>query len=123
MERAIVVLADAVRDLMDTSVLTTADDETRLAAAAELRATADRLAEGGLRTSMPPPEDDGMRSGERPYSPVIGVANPIAPPLTVRVLEDQSVVGECTLRSIHEGPPDAVHGGWVATVIDQVLGH
>lgn len=122
-ERAIVVLADAVRALMDASVLTTADDATRLAAASELRATADRLAAGGLRTTMLRPEDDGMRRGERPYSPVIGVANPIAPPLTVRILDDQSVVGECTLRAIHEGPPDAVHGGWVATVIDQVLGH
>jgi uncharacterized protein (TIGR00369 family) len=64
-----------------------------------------------------------MRRGERPYSPVIGVANPIAPPLAVRVLDDASVVGECTMRQIHEGPPGAVHGGWVATLLDQLLGH
>jgi uncharacterized protein (TIGR00369 family) len=43
--------------------------------------------------------------------------------MTVTVLPDRSVVGEVTMRPIHEGPPGAVHGGWVASLLDQLLGH
>jgi acyl-coenzyme A thioesterase PaaI-like protein len=64
-----------------------------------------------------------MVRGHRPYSPVIGVVNPVAPPLVVRALEDRSVEGRVTMRAIHEGPPGAVHGGWVAALLDQMLGH
>ncbi len=76
-----------------------------------------------MRETMPWPDPDAMRRAERPYSPVIGVANALAPPLVVQPLDDGTVVGECVLRSIHEGPPGAVHGGSVATLLDQVLGH
>jgi acyl-coenzyme A thioesterase PaaI-like protein len=116
-------LGDAVRRLMDAVVLTTANDDDLAVAVKEIDALAARLEALGLRESMRLPDEEGMRRGDRPYSPVIGAANPIAPPMTVRVLDDQTVVGECTLRPIHEGPPGAVHGGWVATVLDQLLGH
>lgn len=117
------VLADAVRHLMDASVLAETDELDRRLAADEVHAIAGRLSRSGYRVAMPRPDGDGMRPGERPYNPVIGAANPIAPPLTVTPVGDGSVVGECMLRAIHEGPPDAVHGGWVATLLDQVLGH
>lgn len=120
---AAAALADAVRHLMDATVLAETDDLDRRIAAEEVHGIAGRLSRRGYRACMPRPDVDGMRRGDRPYSPVIGVANPIAPPVHVSVLDDGSVVGECMLRAIHEGPPDAVHGGWVATVIDQVLGH
>ncbi len=54
-------------------------------------------------------------------SPVLGHANPIAPPVTLRV-EDQVVHGEVTFGSAYEGPPGAVHGGWIAAAFDEVLG-
>jgi acyl-coenzyme A thioesterase PaaI-like protein len=116
-------LGVAVRRLMDAAVLTTADAEAVSAATREIEALAQRLEAGGLRDSMPLPDEEGMRRGQRPYSPVIGAANPLSPPLVVRVLDDTSVVGECTMRPIHEGPPGALHGGWVATLLDQLLGH
>jgi acyl-coenzyme A thioesterase PaaI-like protein len=116
-------LGAAVRDLMDATVLTEADAEDRAALATEVDAMVQRLRAGGVRDHMLRPDSDGMRRGERPFSPVIGEANPLAPPMTVRVLDDGSVEGSVTLRAIHEGPPDAVHGGWVATVLDQLLGH
>ena len=116
-----VALADAVRRLMDATVLT---EEAALGAvAAEIDEIADRLGAAGLRDAMPWPDAESMRRGHRPYSPVIGAANPIAPPLQVRVCDDGSVVGDVTLRPIHEGPPGVVHGGWVATLLDQLLGH
>jgi len=116
-------LGDAVRRLMNAAVLTTAGDDDVAVAAKEIDALAARLESAGLRESMPLPDAEGMRRGDRPYSPVIGPANPIAPPLTVQVLEDESVLGECTMQPIHEGPPGALHGGWVATLLDQLLGH
>jgi acyl-coenzyme A thioesterase PaaI-like protein len=122
-ERPAVQLADAVRRLMESSVLTEADDATVWEIADELHVISGRLADGGLRDTMPWPDEESMRRGHRPYSPVIGAANPIAPPMTVRVLEDSSVEGECTMRAIHEGPPGVLHGGWVATLLDQLLGH
>jgi acyl-coenzyme A thioesterase PaaI-like protein len=108
---------------METSVLTDADDGVVREIADQVHAIAGRLADGELRDTMPWPDEESMRRGHRPYSPVIGAANPIAPPLVVRVLEDNSVVGECTMRAIHEGPPGVLHGGWVATLLDQLLGH
>jgi acyl-coenzyme A thioesterase PaaI-like protein len=118
-----VALGSALRRLMNAAVLTNAGDDDIAAAARAVDNLAADLESSGLRASMRLPDEEGMRRGQRPYSPVIGTANPIAPPLTVRVLDDCSVVGECTMRPIHEGPPGAVHGGWVATLLDQLLGH
>lgn len=122
-ERPAVRLAAAVRRLMEAAVLTESDDADVDAVAEAVDGLARRLADGGARETMPWPDVESMRRGHRPYSPVIGAANPIAPPMTVRVLEDRSVVGECTMRAIHEGPPGVLHGGWVATLLDQLLGH
>jgi acyl-coenzyme A thioesterase PaaI-like protein len=122
-DRSAVRLADAVRRVMEAAVLTGADEPTLSEIADELHAISARLAGDGLRDSMPWPDEESMRRGHRPYSPVIGAANPLAPPLVVRVLDDGSVVGECTMRPIHEGPPGVVHGGWVATLLDQLRGH
>ncbi len=119
---AAVELADAVRRLMQATVLTTLDDEQRRAVAADIDALTARLS-AESRDTMPWPDPESMRRGDRPYSPVIGAANPIAPPMTVRTLDDGSVVGEAVMRPIHEGPPAVVHGGWVATLLDQLLGH
>jgi len=108
---------------MSASVLTNADAAAMAGATEQIHAIAAQLENAGLRDMMQLPDEDGMRRGDRPYSPVIGAANPIAPPLTVTALEDRTVVGECTMQPIHEGPPGAIHGGWVATLLDQLLGH
>jgi hypothetical protein len=119
---AAVTLADAVRRLMDATVVTELDDDSRAAIAVDVDALTAALS-AKSRETMPWPDPESMRRGDRPYSPVIGAANPIAPPMTVRTLDDGSVVGEATMRPIHEGPPAVVHGGWVATLLDQLLGH
>src|SRR5436309_2156968 len=100
-DAAAVELADAVRRLMQASVLTTLADEERREIAALIGALTTRLADAP-RDTMPWPDPESMRRGDRPYSPVIGAANPIAPPMTVRTLDDGSVVGEATMRPIHE---------------------
>lgn len=121
-DEAAAALAVAVRRLMDAAVLSEVGADELRAVADDVERLAERLSTRA-RESLPLPDADGMRRGHRPYSPVVGEANPIAPPMTVRALDDRSVVGEATMRPIHEGPPGAVHGGWVAALLDQLLGH
>ena len=115
-------LGHALRQLLDAAVLTGCPDDVLAGVTDEVNGLAARLSVE-QRETMPWPDDESMRRGERPYSPVIGAANPMAPPVTVQVQPDASVRAELTMRPIHEGPPGSVHGGWVAMLLDQVLGH
>ena len=55
-----------------------------------------------------------------------GLANPLAPPMKATTLElpDGSSVIEArvTVGRLYEGPPNGVHGGYVAGLFDDVLG-
>jgi acyl-coenzyme A thioesterase PaaI-like protein len=59
-------------------------------------------------------------------SPVRGRLNPIAPPMTIEVVERPDgrrvVEGRARLGRAYEGPPRGVHGGWVAALLDELLG-
>lgn len=55
------------------------------------------------------------------HSPVIGAANPLAPPADLRI-EGDRVVGTVRFGPAYEGPPGHVHGGYVAAVFDELLG-
>src|SRR6185436_18331747 len=55
------------------------------------------------------------------YSPLIGLSNPIAPPMVLRV-EGDVVRGTVTFGAAYEGPPRHVHGGLIAAAFDEVLG-
>jgi acyl-coenzyme A thioesterase PaaI-like protein len=54
-------------------------------------------------------------------SPVAGLANPLAPPLRLRI-EDDQVIGEVRWGSAYEGAPGCVHGGYVLAGFDEALG-
>lgn len=56
-----------------------------------------------------------------PVDPVVGLANPIAPPVRCEV-RDGVVVGRAVYGTAHEGPPGYVHGGVIAAAFDQILG-
>lgn len=55
------------------------------------------------------------------HSPLIGLANPLAPPIRIDVGEDV-VTGRVSFGAVYEGPPGCVHGGFVAAAFDEVLG-
>jgi len=55
-------------------------------------------------------------------NPVVGVRNPLAPPLTVHHEPDGRCWSEFILGRIYEGPPGLVHGGISAMILDQLLG-
>lgn len=54
-------------------------------------------------------------------SPIIGLGNPLAPPLSFRV-EGDRVKGSGRFGLQYEGPPGSVHGGFVAAALDELLG-
>jgi acyl-coenzyme A thioesterase PaaI-like protein len=118
-------LATAVRRLMDASVVTDADDAEMLAVTEALDAISAQL-EGAdcvrLSHGTRWPSREKMVQGDRDHNPVAGPANPLSPPMHVTVGENDEVTAELTMRPIHEGPPGGVHGGWVATLLDQLLG-
>jgi acyl-coenzyme A thioesterase PaaI-like protein len=118
-------LAFALRRLMNAAVVTGADDDRMLAVAAQIDTlTATLSGPDGelLREQMPWPEMSRLSRGDRAHNPVVGRANPLAPPMWVKALPDNSVVSEITMGVIHEGPAGALHGGWVASLLDQLLG-
>jgi acyl-coenzyme A thioesterase PaaI-like protein len=54
-------------------------------------------------------------------SPLIGLSNPLSPPIHLRV-EGGRVFGTAVFGSAYEGPPGCLHGGFVAAAFDEVLG-
>lgn len=120
-------LAEAVRRLMDASVVTDAGDEEMREIADRLDATSAQLeGPGAVRLAKGTrwPSREKMLDGDRDHNPVTGPANPLSPPMSVEILDpDTDEVGaEVTMRPIHEGPPGGVHGGWIANLLDQLLG-
>ena len=55
-------------------------------------------------------------------SPMIGLANPLAPPISISKTGERSARGNVRFGSAYEGPPGSVHGGYVAAAFDEVLG-
>ena len=90
-------------------------------ATATLHALADQL-EGHA-----PPVSDRLvemwaGEGVTSYDPVTGPRNPLAPPLTLRGVEDGSIEAVTTLGMAYQGPPGCVHGGVSALLLDHTLG-
>lgn len=114
-------LADAVRDLADASLRTTVSYDD----VAEVRAELERLT-ARLRTEQIPGSfgvsvsTDGAVRGHG--NAVVGLRNPIAPPLLVERSEEGRARASFHLGAVYEGPPGVVHGGVVALVLDQILG-
>lgn len=113
-------LAAAVRELIDATVRTGADEGTIADATAAVRAVTESLR----------PLNDGwqaLRHAEtgRPVlftNPAAGWRNPIAPPMVIEHDADGRCWSDFTLGAAYEGPPGMVHGGIAALVLDQLLG-
>jgi acyl-coenzyme A thioesterase PaaI-like protein len=56
-------------------------------------------------------------------SPLIGLANPLAPPIRLAKTGERTAEGRVAFGTAYEGPPGCVHGGFVAAAFDEVLGY
>jgi acyl-coenzyme A thioesterase PaaI-like protein len=119
-------LAAAMRVVISRLVETDAPEAELAAAADGLERYALLLAthprpnryEGWAETSPA-----GDTAGFFDHSPLIGLSNPLSPPIELRAEPDRrSVLGRGVFGSAYEGPPGCVHGGYVAAAFDEVLG-
>jgi acyl-coenzyme A thioesterase PaaI-like protein len=115
------LLGARIRELIEASVRVRDDEADLVAAAGRVEAVTDALrAAGGAAPLLLAALDGGGHLSIN--NPLEGPGNPLAPPLSwVRIGRD-SVCAEVLLGAAHEGPPGRVHGGWVAAVLDHVLG-
>jgi acyl-coenzyme A thioesterase PaaI-like protein len=114
-------LAQSVRELIDATVRTQADAATVAAAKSEIDSATARLRQKQLDGSF------GVRylaSGERMAwgNAVIGIRNPIAPPLEIHHDATGKSFCDFHLGAAYEGPPGHVHGGVAALILDHLLG-
>lgn len=114
-------LAESVRRLLDISIRTEAGPTAVAAAIARIDSAADELSDqllpgpfGVHRT----PDGQTIAWGNA----VVGQRNPVAPPLVIHHDPDGLVWSEFVLGAAYEGPPETVHGGVCALVLDHVLG-
>jgi acyl-coenzyme A thioesterase PaaI-like protein len=114
-------LADSVRELVDATIRTEVDADEVAAVKAEIDAATARLR---TRQSDGPFGVRFTTGGDRLAwgNPVIGIRNPIAPPLTIHRDSDGRIFTDFHLGAAYEGPPGHVHGGVSALVLDHVLG-
>jgi acyl-coenzyme A thioesterase PaaI-like protein len=114
-------LADSVRRLIDATIRSQVDAATLVAAKEKIDcATAE------LSTALMP-GSFGVRQTSEGQSMawgnvMIGLRNPVAPPLAITHGADGLVSSDFTLGAAYEGPPGHVHGGVCAMVLDHVLG-
>jgi acyl-coenzyme A thioesterase PaaI-like protein len=118
-------LADAMRLVMERLVPSNAPEDELRAAADGLERYAERLQEHPrLKRAMGAAEsaNAGDVGAFFDQSPMIGLANPLAPPITISQSGERSALASVTFGSAYEGPPGSVHGGFVAATFDEVLG-
>jgi len=116
-------LAAAVRRITSAMVglpLTDADISSATEAVAEVADRLERSAGPGRRPRAQP-DPVGHPQDFFPTSPVIGFANPVAPPVVVEAV-DGELIGSAWFDYQYEGPPTCVHGGVIAMVFDEMLG-
>jgi acyl-coenzyme A thioesterase PaaI-like protein len=121
MSRSREELGRALRALIETLGTTSAPDSEFDALSATIDAAAQRFAAQRRERST-----SGMLPGMGDFAlrgPIGGRGNPVAPPA---VLEPNrgtlSATGRVTFGHRFEGAPGLVHGGFVAAVLDEILG-
>ena len=127
LDRARAELADEVRAMVREILTTQATpDEVRRvhelvrAGVAALAAGAHGVADGVGEAAL---IERGRNFLAR--SPVMGSINPLAMPLAITVIGEgasAAVEGRVTFSNAYEGAPGCVHGGFVASTFDEVLG-
>jgi acyl-coenzyme A thioesterase PaaI-like protein len=117
-------LADALRRSTDLVVRPGASPELLDEAAGLVEQAADLLetTTRGWTPSVPARPLAELEPHEYfPFSPMIGLFSPLAPPIRCE-RRDDGIRGHGVLGAAYEGPPGCVHGGIIAGLFDELLG-
>jgi len=116
-------LAAALRAIVEELDATDAPPELLTAEGARLLELAGELRRhGSARVERRPAGFTGMETFHD-RSPVVGLANPLAPPAVLEHHPERHCVrGEVEFGRAFEGGPGLVHGGFLAALLDEVLG-
>ena len=114
-------LAESLRRLIDVSIRSEVDPTVVASAKAKIDAACAELGTVACAESFGHRQTADGRSVAW-GNVVIGLRNPIAPPLTVHRDADGSAWAEFALGAAYEGPAGHVHGGFCALILDPVLG-
>lgn len=117
-------VADGIRGIVHRMVQTSAPIDVIEAAAQDLEEVEERFS-AYSHTSMYEGFAESANAGESfaffDHSPMLGRANPLAPPIELW-LEEDHIAGRAIFGPAYEGPPGCVHGGYIAAAFDEVLG-
>jgi acyl-coenzyme A thioesterase PaaI-like protein len=121
-------LSAAIRRISAVAVGRPLGDQFLAEAAEQLSGVADTL-EAAATEGKRPRHQPSANTDPRllfPTSPVIGWANPVAPPAEFWAVEGEEgmkeIRGRVTFDYPYEGPPTCVHGGVIAALFDEMLG-
>ncbi|MBW2713569.1 MAG: PaaI family thioesterase [Deltaproteobacteria bacterium] len=118
-------LSQAIKRLTENFVTSAPDAELLSGLADKVEDAADQLENTKRyfgRVAFSDTEEHGSYGFiSHEINPLIGLANPIAPPINMWI-DGETVRGTVTLGWAYEGPPSCVHGGFVVAVFDQFLG-
>lgn len=119
-------LAAAMRRVIEGLVVSDAPEQELARAADALERYAERLAthpRSAKYQQWAETSPAGSATSHFDQSPLIGLANPLSPPILLEANEaTRSVRGRVVFGSAYEGPPGCVHGGFIAAAFDEVLG-
>ncbi len=121
-------LAAAIRRISGVAVGHPIPDDELVRASEHLERIAAGLENSAIvaRRARTQPDLSGHPQDFFPSSPIIGYANPIAPPVEVWLGENDDGVpeihGRVTFDYQYEGPPTCVHGGVIAELFDELMG-
>jgi len=121
-------VATALRPLITLTVANAFEDGVLDEAADRLEELVRSLTErAGPKRTRRQPDISQHAQDFFPTSPVMGMANPIAPPVTVWVVDGpdggpREIRAEVWFDWAYEGPPTCVHGGVIAETFDEMLG-
>ena len=118
-------LATAMRRVIERLVRSDAPEDELAAAADGLERYAERLKAHPILTryeGFTETANAGDTGAFFDQSPLIGLANPLAPPISIDATGEREAEGRVTFGAAYEGPPGCVHGGFIAAAFDEVLG-
>ena len=120
-DRVFGALAQATREFMEAQLLTRVDHDEVADVQAALEALTARLRKD-LREKPHGVEIGPDGSARAHGNAVVGLRNPVAPPLQVQRSSEGRAWASFHLSALYEGPPGLVHGGVSALLLDQLCG-